>query len=74
MLVPRFTIRTVLAVMAAGAVLSLLMGMAYRGQTWAWGVILGVLSMAVTAAVHAAGFCVVWCFARLSDGKREDVP
>ena len=69
MLLPRFTIRTILAVMALCAVLFLLVGTAYRGQTWAWAATIGVLSLAVTALVHAACFGIVWCFAQLSSAQ-----
>jgi hypothetical protein len=75
MLLPRYTIRTILAVTTLCAVVFLLVGTAYRGQTWAWGATIGVLSLAVTAlvhAVHSVCFGIVWCFAQLSNGKRED--
>jgi hypothetical protein len=65
MLVPRFTIRTILAVTTGCAVFFLVVGTAFRGQNWAWGVAFGVLSLAVTALVHAACFGMVWLFAEL---------
>jgi hypothetical protein len=65
MLIPRFTMRTILAVMTGCAVLFVVMGMAVRGQTWAWGLVIGVLSLGVTALVHAAWFGIVWLFSRL---------
>jgi type VI protein secretion system component VasK len=70
MLFPRFTIRTILAVMALCAVLFLLVGTAYRGQTWAWAATIGVLSLGVTALVHGACFAIVWCFAQLPSAKQ----
>ena len=74
MILPRFTIRTILAVTALCAVLFLLVGTGYRGQTWAWGASIGVLSLAVAALVHAACFGIAWCFARLSTENRKDAP
>ena len=65
MLVPRFTVRTMLVVTALSAVFFLLVGTAFRGQNWAWGVAFGVLSVAVAALVHAACFGMVWLFAQL---------
>jgi len=65
MLVPRFTIRALLVVMTLSAVFFLVVGTAFRGQHWASGVVIGVLSLAVTALVHAALFGLVWLFAQL---------
>ena len=65
-LVPRFSIRTVLFVTTLFALLFVVVGVGYRGQLWAWGVVIGLASLAVTALVHAAFFGVVWCFSRIS--------
>jgi uncharacterized membrane protein (Fun14 family) len=65
MLLPRFSMRTILAVMTGCAVLSVLMGVAARGQMWAWGLVIGVASLGVTALVHAGWFGIVWLFSRL---------
>jgi hypothetical protein len=76
MLFPRFTLRTILAVTTAAAVFFLLVGTGYRGQQWAWGAAIGVMSLGVAALVHAACFGIVWCFAQLStaraNGPRHD--
>jgi len=64
MLVPRFTIRAMLVVMTLLAVFFLLVGTAFRGQNWAWGVAIGVVSLAVAALIHAACFGMVWLFAQ----------
>jgi hypothetical protein len=64
MLVPRFTIRTLLVVLTIGAFVSVIAGMAVRGQSWAWGVTIGLLSLGLTALVHAAWFGIVWTVAR----------
>ncbi len=69
MLLPRFTLRTILAVTTACALLFLLLGTAYRGETWAWAGSIGVLSLAVTALVHATCFGIVWCFALLTNPR-----
>lgn len=65
MLFPRFTIRTALAIVTGCAVVFLIMGMAYRGEKWAWGVTIGVISLLVTALVHGAWFSIVWLFAQV---------
>jgi len=64
MFVPRFTIRTLLVVLTIGAVVSVIAGMAVRGQAWAWGVTIGLVSLGLTALVHAAWFGIVWVLTR----------
>jgi len=64
-LVPRFTIRTLLAILTVCAIVFVMVGTAYRGQYWAWGVTIGLVSLIVTALVHAAWFGIVWVFARM---------
>jgi hypothetical protein len=71
MILPRFTIRTAFAVVTACAVVFLIAGTAYRGQTWAWGVTIAVLSLLITALVHAAWFGVVWLFTQLPSGGQS---
>ncbi len=72
MLLPRFTLRTILAITTAAAVFFLLVGTGFRGQAWAWGAAIGILSLGVAALVHAACFGIVWCFARLSAAGSSD--
>lgn len=66
MLLPRFTLRTILVVTTVAAVFFVLVGAGYRGQQWAWGAAIGVLSLALAALVHASAFGVVWCFAKVA--------
>jgi hypothetical protein len=56
--------RTVLAVMTACAVLFVVVGLAAQGEMWAWGLVIGALSLGVTALVHAAWFGIVLYFSR----------
>jgi hypothetical protein len=73
MLLPRFTIRTALAVVTGCAFLFLIVGMAYRGQMWAWGISIGAVSLLLTALVHAAWFGVVWLFAQMPSGQQTSL-
>lgn len=66
MLLPRFTLRTILVAITASALFFVLIGAGYRGQMWAWGAAIGVASLAVTLVVQAALFGFVWSCARLS--------
>jgi hypothetical protein len=65
MLVPRFTIRTIFSVVTIAAVVFVVAGMALRGETWAWGITIGMITLVVTMLVHAAWFGIVWMFAQL---------
>ena len=64
---PRFTIRTLLAICTLCAVASVIIGTAYRGQYWAWGVTIGLASLVITALVHAAWFGALWLLAQLPE-------
>ena len=66
MLLPRFTIRTLLALLTLSACAFVVIGTAYRGQYWAWGVTFALASLIVAAFVHAAWFGVVWLFSKMS--------
>jgi hypothetical protein len=67
MLLPRFTIRTLLAILTASAVVFVMVGTAFRGQYWAWGVTIGIISCIITALSHSAWFAMVWFFARVPE-------
>ncbi len=72
MVVPRFTIRTLLAVTALCAVAFLLLGLAFRGQSLAWagGLLVAVISVAVTLVMHAVWYGVAALFARLTPPEK----
>jgi hypothetical protein len=72
MLLPRFNIRTLLVLLTLGAVASVIIGTAFRGQNWAWGVSIALLSLVVMAAVHAAWFGLIWMFARRPSAQQRD--
>lgn len=65
MLLPRFTIRTILVVVTICALAFVVAGMAVRGEQWAWGVTIALISLGVTGIVHAAWFGIVRAFARV---------
>jgi hypothetical protein len=68
-LVPRFTIRTLLVIITLAAIIFVMIGTATRGQYWAWGVTIGLVSVVITAFAHAAWFGIVWMFMRMSHGQ-----
>jgi type VI protein secretion system component VasK len=64
--VPRFTIRTLLVIITVCAIIFVMVGTATRGQYWAWGVTIGLVSLIVTALTHAACFGIVSLCSRMS--------
>ena len=71
---PRFTIRTLMVICTVCAVASVIIGTAFRGQYWAWGVTIGLFSLVVTALVHAAWFGFLWIFARVPERRLAHFP
>jgi hypothetical protein len=71
MLLPRFTIRALLVMLTICAFVFVIVGMAFRGQHWAWGLTIGMLSLALTAFVHAAWFSAVRMLAQMQARKPE---
>lgn len=71
MLLPRFSIRTLFMLLTLAAVASVVVGMAVRGAEWAWGISIGLLSLLLTALVHAAWFGIVWMLAQASANPQK---
>jgi hypothetical protein len=69
MLLPRFTLRTLLAILTGVAVLSLLAGQALGGRAWALGVTVAVVSVPLALLVHAGCFSLAMVFARWLGAK-----
>ena len=74
MFLPRFTIRVALFAVTCCALVFVVVGMAFRGETWAWGISIGLISLGVTLVVHAAWFGLVWVFARLPAAEHPMQP
>lgn len=74
MLIPRFTIRALWVVLTVCAFVSVIVGMAVRGQHWAWGVTIGLLSLVLIALVHAGWFGLVWMLARATLPEQQGKP
>jgi hypothetical protein len=60
MLIPQFSLRWMLSVTAAIAVVFLVMGWAIRGSAWAVGVSAAVVTLVLVGLVYAAMFGIVW--------------
>jgi uncharacterized integral membrane protein len=74
MLLPRFSIRTLLLLLTLAAIASVVVGMAVRGAEWAWGISIGLLSLFLAGLIHAAWFGVVWILSQISrdSGKNRE--
>jgi hypothetical protein len=72
-LLPRFSIRALLGILTIAAVAFLIVGMAYRGQYWAWGVTIGLASLVLTALVHAAWYGIARQFARIPSAAAKEL-
>ena len=60
MLIPQFSIRWLLALTTVCAVIFSVFGLAYRGNSWAQGVSVAIVSMVIVFAFHAFTFTVIW--------------
>lgn len=68
MLLPQFTIRRMLALMAVCGVLFLVLSMAVAGHAWAIGISVAIGSVVVVFAVYAALFFGIWLLTLLPWG------
>lgn len=65
MLLPRFSIRTALAILTGVAVVSLFAGQALGGRAWAFGLTVAVASVPLALLVHAGFFALASAFSSL---------
>ena len=71
-LLPRFTIRALLAIVTGSSFVFVVIGMAAQGKLWAWGVTVAMASIVLTALVHAALFGVASMFSTLLRTEPKD--
>lgn len=71
MLLPRYSLRSILVITAGFAVLFLVVSLGVRGSQWAVGVAVGVAAMTVALVAQALWFAVVWLFAVVSRVERR---
>jgi hypothetical protein len=73
MILPRYSLRVILLVVAICAVLSLVVSLGLRGKPWAAGVSMGLLALLVTMILGALSFALIWAFtAALGGSRRSD--
>ena len=71
MLIPQFTIRWLMIVTAACAVVFSVLGLAYQGYPWAIGVSVAVATGAVMMLVYAAVFGLIWLVGGMVSSPRQ---
>jgi hypothetical protein len=60
MIIPRYSLRWLLALLTVCGGFSMILAYAVQGQTWAIGTTVGVAALALVVALHAAAFSVAW--------------
>lgn len=63
MLIPRFSLRQLLAVTTASALFCYVIALATRGHAWAITISIAISSILLAFAVHAMVFAVAWLLA-----------
>ncbi|HEV3341296.1 MAG TPA: hypothetical protein VG125_13090 [Pirellulales bacterium] len=73
MLLPQFSLRSILAVTAVCGIVSLVGAAALRGAPWGAAVIISIAALAAILAVHGLMFFVVWLLSLVTPGGRSVV-
>jgi hypothetical protein len=70
MLIPQFSLRSVLYATAVCGVLSLVAAMALRGTAWAMALTVAMASLSITFLAYGMMFFVVWVFSLIRPPRR----
>jgi hypothetical protein len=65
MVLPRYSLRQLLAIMGASSLFFLVAAFAVRGQPWAVAITIGILVVALILVVQAGFFFAAWLFAQV---------
>ena len=65
MLIPRFSIRWLLALTGFCGLFSVVLAAGWRGEYWAAALAIAILALIFTLIVHAAIFCMAWLFSQV---------
>lgn len=65
MIIPRFSLRWLLSLITVCAGLSFILSYAFRGHAWAIGLSVGLSSLVLVVALHAASFSAAWLLTQL---------
>ncbi len=65
MLLPRFSLKTILTLLSVSTVIFVVAGQAFQGKAWAAGVTIAVASIPVCLFVHAVFYGIIGLLARV---------
>ena len=71
MLVPQFSLRSILAATAVCGFVSLIGAAALHGTPWAMAVVIAIAALALILAIHGLMFFVMWIFSLLLPARRS---
>jgi hypothetical protein len=71
MLIPQFSLRSILAATAVCGIVSLVGAAALHGAPWAAAVIIAIAALGVILAIHGLMFFVVWLLSLVTPGGRS---
>ena len=65
MLIPRYSLRWLLALITVSAAISFVLSFAFRGRDWAIGIAAGLGSLAILMALFVVAFLAAWALAQI---------
>jgi hypothetical protein len=71
MLIPRYTIRWLLGLTTLSAGVSLVLAHAFRGRSWAIGMVAGLWTFVVVAVFFAGAFLLAWLIEQVTAGRQS---
>lgn len=66
MIIPRFTLRWLLALVTVCGGVSLILSYAFQGSAWAIGLLVGLGSLLLVLVLHASAYSVAWLLTQFS--------
>ena len=66
MIIPRFSLRWLLALVTVCGGVSLILSYAFQGSAWAIGLLVGLGSLLLVLLLHASAFSIAWLLTQLS--------
>lgn len=71
MLLPRFSMKTILATMTGSALVFVIVGQAVRGSAWALGISMAIGSVVLALSIYALMFLIVWLCSLVLERDRK---
>ncbi|MEQ8788281.1 MAG: hypothetical protein RIC55_18375 [Pirellulaceae bacterium] len=74
MLVPKYSVRNLLAITTLVAMFAAVLAQAMQGADWAIAVSLGIGSLVLAAMLYTLLFCVAWLGSSMTGGRDSERP